>query len=223
VIRRLIERDCVGACVGPVWDPVAVAFCHAAGMGTTFSLRFGGKAAATSGDPIDAEVTVIGLCRNGQQSFGSAKKSFGDAAGIRVGGVEVSLIAARTQALGTEIFSEVGIDIASKCYIGVKSTNHFYAAFRPIAAKVLYCDGKGPSPVDPREYPFRKIIRPSGHMMSYRMVVWWCDHLWFAQRHAAARLKARKKAERTAAANPRLAPLSGPKADLSPPPYFSRF
>jgi microcystin degradation protein MlrC len=119
VIRRLIERDCVGACVGPVWDPVAVAFCHAAGMGTTFSLRFGGKAAATSGDPIDAEVTVIGLCRNGQQSFGSAKKSFGDAAGIRVGGVEVSLIAARTQALGTEIFSEVGIDIASKCHIEV--------------------------------------------------------------------------------------------------------
>jgi microcystin degradation protein MlrC len=160
VIRRLIERDCVGACVGPVWDPVAVAFCHAAGMGTTFSLRFGGKAAATSGDPIDAEVTVIGLCRNGQQSFGSAKKSFGDAAGIRVGGVEVSLIAARTQALGTEIFSEVGIDIASKCYIGVKSTNHFYAAFGPIAAKVLYCDAKGPSPVHPREYPFRKIIRP---------------------------------------------------------------
>jgi microcystin degradation protein MlrC len=160
VIRRLIERDCIGACVGPVWDPVAVAFCHAAGMGTTFSLRFGGKAAATSGDPIDAEVTVIGLCRNGQQSFGSARKSFGDAAGIRVGGVEVSLIAARTQALGTEIFSEVGIDVASKRYVGVKSTNHFYAAFGPIAAKVLYCDGKGPSPVDPREYPFRKIIRP---------------------------------------------------------------
>jgi microcystin degradation protein MlrC len=129
-------------------------------MGTAFGLRFGGKAAATSGDPIDAEVTVIGLCRNGQQSFGSAKKSFGDAAGIRVGGVEVSVIAARTQALGTEIFSEVGIDIASKCYIGVKSTNHFYAAFGPIAAKVLYCDAKGPSPVDPREYPFRKIIRP---------------------------------------------------------------
>jgi microcystin degradation protein MlrC len=42
----------------------------------------------------------------------------------------------------------------------VKSTNHFYAAFGPIAAKVLYCDGKGPSPVDPRDYPFRKMRRP---------------------------------------------------------------
>jgi microcystin degradation protein MlrC len=160
VIRRLIERGCIDACVGPVWDPVAVAFCHAAGLGTTFQLRFGGKAAATSGDPIDAEVTVIGLCRDGEQSFGTAKKSFGDAAGIRIGGVEVSLIASRTQALGTEIFSAVGIDLASKRYIGVKSTNHFHAAFGPIAAKVLYCDGKGPSPVDPRDYPFRKMRRP---------------------------------------------------------------
>src|SRR4051812_33193535 len=160
VIRRLIARGCEDACVGPVWDPVAVAFCHAAGVGTTMPLRFGGKAAAQSGDPIDAEVTVIGLCRNGEQSFGTAKKSFGDAAGIRIGGVEVSLIGARTQALGTEIFSEGGIDLASKRYIGVKSTNHFYAAFGPIAAQVLYCDGKGPSPVDPREYPFRKMQRP---------------------------------------------------------------
>src|SRR5918912_3076071 len=74
VIRRLIERGCTDACVGPVWDPVAVAFCHAAGVGTTMPLRFGGKAAATSGDPIDAEVTIIGLCKDGWQSFGTAKK-----------------------------------------------------------------------------------------------------------------------------------------------------
>ena len=114
VIRRLMERGCMDACVGPVWDPMAVAFCHAAGVGTTMPLRFGGKAAATSGDPIDAEVTIIGLCRDGWQSFGTAKKSFGDAAGIRVGGVEVSLIGARTQALGLEIFSMVGIDLSAK-------------------------------------------------------------------------------------------------------------
>ena len=160
IIRRLIERGCVDACVGPVWDPVAVSFCHAAGVGTTMPLRFGGKAAAGSGLPIDAEVTVIGLCRNGEQSFGTAKKSFGDGAGIRVGGIEVSLIGARTQALGTEIFSLVGIELATKRYVGVKSTNHFHAAFSPIAAEVLYCDGRGPSPLDPRAYPFRKIKRP---------------------------------------------------------------
>ena len=127
-----------------------------------------------AGMPIDAEATVIGLVRDGMQSFGSAKVKFGDGAGIRVGGVEVSLIAHRTQALGTEIFSAVGIDFATKRYIGVKSTNHFYAAYAPIAAKVLYCDGEGPSPLDARKYPFtkaRRTIWPHAELPEGRMVV----------------------------------------------------
>ena len=49
IIRRLLERGMRDAAVGPVWDPVAVGFCHAAGVGATIPLRFGGKAAATSG------------------------------------------------------------------------------------------------------------------------------------------------------------------------------
>ena len=160
IIRRLIERGMADAAVGPVWDPVAVQFCHAAGVGATLALRFGGKAAATSGAPIDAEVTVIGLVRDGKQTFGAAKIPFGDGAGIRVGGVEVALTSHRSQAFGTEIFTAVGIDLAAKRYVGVKSTNHFYAGYAPIAAKVLYCDGGGPSPLDPRNYPFRNIARP---------------------------------------------------------------
>ena len=85
---------------------------------------------------------------------------FGDGAGIRIGGVEVALISRRMQALGTEIFTDLGIDLATKRYIGVKSTNHFHAAYAPIAAKVMYCDGGGPSPLDARKYPFRNITRP---------------------------------------------------------------
>ena len=159
IIRRLLERELTDAAVGPVWDPVAVAFCHAAGVGETIPLRFGGKTAPSSGLPIDANVTVLGLVKDGMQSFGSAKVKFGDGAGIRVGGVEVALIAHRTQALGREIFTTVGIDLSTKRYIGVKSTNHFYAEYAPIAAKVIDCDGEGPSPLDARKYPFQKARR----------------------------------------------------------------
>jgi len=174
IIRRLLERGMTDAAVGPVWDPVAVQFCHAVGVGATLALRFGGKTSPASGLPIDADVTVIGLTKDGLQSFGNAKTKFGDAAGIRIGGVEISLISHRTQALGTEIFTSVGIDLSAKRYIGVKSTNHFYAAYGPIAAKVLYCDGEGPSPLDARKYPFRKARRtiwPHAELPEGRMVV----------------------------------------------------
>ncbi len=160
VIRRLLERGLTDAAVGPVWDPIAVQFCMTAGVGATIPLRFGGKTAPTSGPPIDGEVTILGLVRDGEQSFGSAKVPFGDGAGIRLGGVDVALISHRTQALGTEIFTAVNIDLASKRYVGVKSTNHFHAAYAPIATKVLYCDGGGPSSVLQRNYPFRKVQRP---------------------------------------------------------------
>jgi microcystin degradation protein MlrC len=174
IIRRLLERGMTDAAVGPLWDPVAVAFCHAVGVGATIPLRFGGKTAPSSGMPIDADVTVIGLARDGMQSFGRAKVKFGDAAGIRIGGVEVALIAHRTQALGTEIFTSVGIDLPGKRYIGVKSTNHFHAAYAPLASKVLYCDGQGPSSLDARKYPFKKARRtiwPHAELPDGRMVV----------------------------------------------------
>jgi microcystin degradation protein MlrC len=174
IIRRLLARGLQEAAVGPVWDPVAVQFCHAAGAGATIPLRFGGKTAPTSGTPIDGDVTIIGLAKNGQQTFGQAMVPFGDAAGIRIGGVDVTLISHRIQALGTEIFTAVGIDLAAKRYIGVKSTNHFHAAYAPIAAKVLYCDGEGPSPLDVRKYPYRKVSRtiwPHAELPEGRMVV----------------------------------------------------
>lgn len=160
VLRRLLERGVVDAALGPIWDPIAVDFCLARGQGATFPLRFGGKAAVTSGAPIDGEVTVLGLVRDGRQSFGSAKVPIGDAAGVRIGGVDVSLISHRSQALGLEIFTLVGIDPAARKLVSVKSTNHFHAAYGPIAQEVIYTDGGGPSPHDVRAYPYRKILRP---------------------------------------------------------------
>jgi microcystin degradation protein MlrC len=174
IIRRLLARGVTDAAVGPVWDPVAVQLCHAAGVGATIPLRFGGKTAVASGEPIDGEVTILGLVNDGMQSFGTAKVKFGDAAGIRIGGVDVALIAHRTQALGTEIFTASGIDLASKKYIGVKSTNHFHAAYAPIAAKVIYCNGEGPSSMDVRRYPYknaRRTIWPHAELPPGQLIV----------------------------------------------------
>jgi microcystin degradation protein MlrC len=160
IIHRLRERGIGDAAVGPVWDPVAVEFCLTAGVGATIPLRFGGKAASTSGTPVDGEVTVLGAVRNGTQSFGTAKVPIGNAVGIRIDGIDVALLSHRTQALGLEIFTSVGIDPTQKRIVSVKSTNHFHAAYGPIASEVIYTDGGGPSHLDVRKYPYRKINRP---------------------------------------------------------------
>jgi microcystin degradation protein MlrC len=160
LLRRLIEHDAAGAVLGPLWDPVAVQFCHAAGRGARLALRFGGKTAPASGQPIDAEVEVVDLAGNAVQSFSGGTMALGDTALIRVGDVEVVLIEKRTQALGRDLFTHLGVELEKKRIICVKSTNHFHAAFAPIAAQVLYCDAGGPLPRDVRKVPYRRIQRP---------------------------------------------------------------
>lgn len=160
ILRHLIAIGADSAALAPIWDPIAVRLCFDAGLGATFPLRFGGKIAPTSGPPVDAMVTVTGLARNADQSFGPTKVPLGDCAAIRIGGVEVVLISNRTQALGLEIFRNVGIEPLQRKILVVKSTNHFMGAFGPIAAKVIYIDSDGPLSRDYRKLPYSKIRRP---------------------------------------------------------------
>jgi microcystin degradation protein MlrC len=117
-------------------------------------------------------VEVTALARDCWQSFGPTQVPLGDCAAIRIGGhegkdgkdgkgaVEVVLITNRTQALGLELFSNLGIDPRARKILVVKSTNHFMAAFGPIAKKVIYVDSDGPLARQYTKLPYTKIRRP---------------------------------------------------------------
>ena len=160
ILRRLIERKAEDATIGPIWDPIAVKLCFDAGLEAEFPLRFGGKIGPTSGAPIDATVRVVGLKRDCSQSFGPTQVPLGDCAAVRVGGVEIVLVSNRHQALGLELFRNVGIEPTKKKLVVVKSTNHFMAAYGPIAKKVIYIDSDGPLSRDFRRIPYTRINRP---------------------------------------------------------------
>jgi len=160
ILRRLMERQAQEAALGPIWDPIAVKLCFDAGLGTVFPLRIGGKIGPTSGAPVDAKAEVIGLKRDCWQSFGPTQVPLGDCAAVRLGGIDVVLITNRTQALGLELFTNLGIDPRKKKIVVVKSTNHFMAAFGPIAKKVVYIDSDGPLSRDYRKIPYTKVARP---------------------------------------------------------------
>ena len=160
ILKHLIETGVEDACIGPIWDPIAVRLCFDAGLGARFDLRFGGKIAVTSGTPVDAMVEVIGLKRDAWQSFGPTQVTVGNCAAVRVGGVDVVLIDNRTQALGLELFTNLGIDPARKKIVVVKSTNHFMAAYGPFAKKVVYVEASGPLRRDHRKVPYTKVERP---------------------------------------------------------------
>ncbi|HEY5634287.1 MAG TPA: M81 family metallopeptidase [Burkholderiaceae bacterium] len=160
ILRELIRVDARNAALGPIWDPIAVNLCFDAGVGTRFPLRFGGKIATTSGQPVDATVEVTAVQRDCWQRFGPTQVPLGDCAAVRVGGIDVVLITKRTQALGLELFTNLGIDPTKRKLVVVKSTNHFMAAYGPIASKVIYVESDAPLARNHGKLPYTKLQRP---------------------------------------------------------------
>jgi len=159
-LHRLIARGVQGAAVAPIWDPIAVRLAFDAGEGARLPFRFGGKTGLTSGSPVDAEVEIIRCVPNAHQMFAGAIVPLGDVASIRMGGVEAVLISTRAQAMGTDLFSNFGIDPKARKILVVKSNQHFYASFSRIAAHVIYAEGDGALPRDVRKLPWSRIQRP---------------------------------------------------------------
>ncbi|ESY46598.1 hypothetical protein X744_29960 [Mesorhizobium sp. LNJC372A00] len=157
ILRYLIEHQIENVALGPLWDPVAVRICFKAGEGAKLPLRMGGKIGPVSGMPIDATVSVVGLKRDCWQFSGATRTALGDCAAVQIGGVEVVLTSERTQALGLELFSNVGIDPLSKKILVVKSSLAFMVDYGPIAKKVLFLNSDG---LLGRKHEYKNVNRP---------------------------------------------------------------
>ncbi len=160
MVEALLKHPEIPSAIGAMWDPVAVSFCRAAGAGAQIALRFGGKAASTSGRPIDATVRIRATTDDLVVPFEQSLVSLGPAAAITIGNLDVVLATTRAQTFSPPIFTSLGIDLSEKKIVVVKSSNHFYAAFAPIAAEVLYLDTGGPYPSDPTKVTYNKVRRP---------------------------------------------------------------
>jgi len=173
VLRRLVERGIAGAALGPLWDPQAVRIAFDAGVGARLPLRIGGKVGPLSGAPLDADCTVLALQPDMQMSaLAGTTQPLGDCALVQVGGgagvqgegVQVVLISRRSQAMGVDLFTQLGVDLAARRIVVVKSSQHFRAAYAPLAVQVLYCAAPGAVTADLRTLPYRHIQRPKWPM-----------------------------------------------------------
>ena len=161
ILREMIRRKMSNAMNGLYWDPVATRFCFEAGEGATFDLRVGGKCGLASGDPLDLRVTVRKLLRDAGQTFGSSRNRMGDAAWVTTdGGIDLVLNSVRTQVFHPDAFTQLGLDPAERNIVVVKSTQHFYAGFAPLARKVLYVAAPGAIPPDFAAIPFENFTDP---------------------------------------------------------------
>ena len=161
VLRRLVERGVTGAALGCIWDPVAVLICHEAGIGATLKLRIGGKAGTVSGDPVDLTVTVRGLAdEHSQTGLSGGRMRFGASAWVEADGIHIILISVRCQVLAPDAFTGIGCTLEDKRIVVVKSIQHFYGNFVPVAKEIRYLAAPGAVGPDFAAIPYERFTRP---------------------------------------------------------------
>lgn len=161
VLRHLLRCGARNVAIAMLWDPIAVQVALTASVGAKLDLRIGGKLGRTSGEPVDAVVTVRGgthdLVQRWPQSTGHVDVPSGSAVWVEVEGLDLILCTTRVQVFGTEVFTALGLDPSARQVLVVKSRNHFHAAFAPLASEVLYMEAPGPLPEDPRRIPYKQV------------------------------------------------------------------
>lgn len=158
VLRRMLERGITNAAIGCIWDPIAASVAIEAGEGAQLDLRIGGKMGPMSGDPLDLHVTVGKIALEAVQYFGPEETKqeslLGNSVAVNANGIDIVLISTRTQTFSPHVFTNVGIDPATRKMLIVKSTQHFYARFAPIASEVTYVAAPGAVAPDFKAIPY---------------------------------------------------------------------
>ena len=160
-LRALLNRGVTDVALGMIWDPIAVQVAMSAGEGATLDLRVGGKMGPMSGDPLDLRVTITGIIpdmkQQWTQSEGPVAIDCGDSVALRCQGIDIIVNSSRGQVFSPTVFSNFGIDPKSKRLLIVKSTQHFYAGFSPIADEIIYMAGPGAIPPLFTEIPYQRV------------------------------------------------------------------
>ena len=145
VLREMLEANIGNAVIGSFWDLGAVALCRSAGVGAALDLRIGGKCGPMSGNPVDVRVTVRAVVeQHSQGGLGTTRRPLGTGVWVRTaGGIDIMLNTLRSQVLSRDCFENLGISLADKQLIVVKSSHHFHTDFAPLAKKILYMGTPG--------------------------------------------------------------------------------
>lgn len=145
LLRAILERGLTSVASALYWDPMVVRLCAEAGEGARLPVRLGGKSGPMSSDPLDLVVTVRRVASGLTQRFGALPVSLGQMVWLSIeagdgtpgDGIDLVVNDTRTQTFHPEVFTQLGIDLAAKRHVCVKSSNHYRAGFAPVAAQII--------------------------------------------------------------------------------------
>lgn len=158
VLSRVVARGVPDVAFGPIWDPMSVDICHAAGEGARLMLRIGGKSGPEAGAPVDLFVTVRRVVAElWQDAMGPLGRfCFGRAVWVgAANGLDLVLHESRHGTLRPNVLTDLGIDISRKRAVVGKMWRHGEEGFRGVARQSRILRTPGAQTLDVATIPYR--------------------------------------------------------------------
>ena len=164
LLRAILDAGLDGVCYAFIYDPQTAALAHDAGIGANIRVRLGGKTDTLHGAPIEAEAYVKGLTdgrfRLTTPMGRGMAVDLGPSARLVIGGVDIIVASERNQVLDDEVFLLHGIDVRRRTVVALKSSAHFRAGFRDLAAAIITADAPGATTLRLENFTHHRIRRP---------------------------------------------------------------
>jgi microcystin degradation protein MlrC len=165
LLSAMLDKGVGNACFGALIDPGAVLELSRYGVGSQVTIKLGGKVNPRLGGPPLELTGTLKLLSDGHYvgdgpMISGLTKSFGPTAVLAVAGIDILIASLASQILDLQQFRAFGIEPHRCRAVGLKSMQHFRAAFEPIAARVIVCDSGALCTPNLRKLPFRKVPRP---------------------------------------------------------------
>ncbi len=146
VLERVVARGVADVVFGPIWDPMSVAICRAAGEGERLMLRIGAKSGPEAGRPVDLRCEIRRVIPDlVQRPMGPIQAMpFGDAVWVSAEpGLDLILHARRAGTLRPEVITDFGISLERKRVVVAKMWRHGVEGFAGVATdfKILMTPG----------------------------------------------------------------------------------
>ncbi len=150
---------------GMICDPATLQACIAAGPSARLSVQLGGKSDGKFQGPLALDAQVVSeqqgrFTFTGPMSRG-IELDIGPTVVLRAGGIDIVVAGSRHQVLDPGFFTHAGLDPSRYDIVVVKSSQHFRAAFGPMARQTIVIDSRdGLTSFNLQAYGHQKVRRP---------------------------------------------------------------
>jgi microcystin degradation protein MlrC len=164
LLRAMLDAGLTDACFGFISDPEVVDAAIAAGVGNTVKVHLGGKHDDLHGSPIQLE-GLVRCITDGRfvlrAMLAGLELDLGPSVRLTVDGVDVVVMSKPFQTIDPEVFLLHGIDVTRYKVIGLKSSQHFRAGFRDLAAQIVTADSPGLTTARVEVFDHVRLARPT--------------------------------------------------------------